>query len=393
MRMANPMERKFCMNVAEHPRSACAEFEGGCRKCQWLPQKRHDEKSHFLLAPQNAHARAALLQGLENAGAKWADWGAVLALPSQQPYLMDDTISLLDSLPEITRLDVKGTWYAGGLDMGLPLISALIQAEPLSTLLARAEHEWVREALSDDWLFNVFHPIVHSMTGEVFGHEALIRARHPQTGKTYGAGPIIEAANALGIDHILDQQARRTAIRQAAVLPMMEGRLFINFMPNTIYDPAICLRTTMEAAQENGMPLSRLVFEVVETEHIPDLKRLKMILDYYRERGVGTAVDDMGAGFSSLQYLTALRPDFVKLDRALVVQAEHDRSAREKLDVIVAQAKALGIQVIAEGIETKGQLALCQEAGADLLQGYLFGLPANPPMVSRSAFSEMAAAA
>jgi len=144
---------------------------------------------------------------------------------------------------------------------------------------------------------------------------ALIRARHPHTGEVYGAGPIIDAANKLDMHHILDQKARKTAIREAALLREMRGRIFINFMPNTIYDPEICLRTTMEAAHEYGVPLSRLVFEVVETEQIPDMKKLERILDYYRRHGAGTAVDDMGAGYASVEYLAALQPDFVKIDR------------------------------------------------------------------------------
>ncbi len=135
----------------------------------------------------------------------------------------------------------------------------------------------------------------------------------------------------------------------------------------------------METANECGMDLSHLVFEVVETENIPDMKRLRVILDYYRARGVGTAVDDMGAGFSSLQYLTALRPDYVKLDRDLVVRAEHDETARQNLDLIITHAKRLDIQVIAEGIETETQRQMCCEAGADFLQGFLFGRPSNPP--------------
>ncbi len=169
-------------------------------------------------------------------------------------------------------------------------------------------------------------------------------------------------------------------------------RLFINFMPNTIYDPEVCLRTTMETIEECGMELSDLVFEVVETEHIPDMKRLHKILDYYRSRGAGTAVDDMGAGFSSLEYLTALRPDFVKLDRDLVVQAEHKASARQSLDVIISQANQLGIKVIAEGIETEEQMQMCRGAGVDFMQGFLFGLPANPPQASRPLLRLLSAA-
>ena len=247
---------------------------------------------------------------------------------------------------------------------------------------AHGKSQWLRQVLTDDWLFCLFHSIVHADTGQVFGHEALIRARHPITGQVYGAVEIIEAANALNMHHVLDQKARKTAIREAALVGTMEGRLFINFMPNTIYDPEICLRTTMEAAREYGIPLSRLVFEVIETEQIPDMKKLKRILDYYRGHGVGTAVDDMGAGYASVEYLAALRPDFVKLDRALVVRAEHEKEARKKMETIVSQAKSLGITVIAEGIETSSQLHLCREIGSDLLQGYLFGLPANPPVVS-----------
>jgi EAL domain-containing protein (putative c-di-GMP-specific phosphodiesterase class I) len=131
---------------------------------------------------------------------------------------------------------------------------------------------------------------------------------------------------------------------------------------------------------------------VVETEHIPDMKRLHKILDYYRSRGVGTAVDDMGAGFSSLEYLTALRPDYVKLDRDLVVRAEHDTSARQNLDMIITQAKQLEIKIIAEGIETESQMQMCQAAGADFMQGFLFGRPANPPQASRPLRRLLAAA-
>lgn len=140
------------------------------------------------------------------------------------------------------------------------------------------------------------------------------------------------------------------------------------------------------------MDLGSLVFEVVETENIPDMKRLKKILDYYKSRGVGTAVDDMGAGFSSLQYLTALRPDYVKIDRDLVVRSEHSGEARRSLDLIVSQARQLEIQVIAEGIETEGQMQMCRDAGADYMQGFLFAKPANPPEMSRPPLRLMRAA-
>ncbi len=323
------------------------------------------------------------MQALEAANTPYLVRQDVLALPTLRARVSGLTAAFLEHLPEATTQDVHGVFFCGDLDDASAALSAFVKAEPLTALIARAQHDWVRDALEDDWLFSLFHPIIHAHTGEVFAHEALIRARHPQTGDIIGAGPVIDASVKLGLQHVLDQQARKAAIRNAAALRLPHSKLFINFMPNTIYDPEICLRTTMETAQECGLEMSSIVFEVVETENIPDMKRLLKILDYYRARGVGTAVDDMGAGFSSLEYLTTLRPDFVKLDRDLVVRAEHNSSARQTMDLIVAQSKQLGIQVIAEGIETEGQLRLCQDAGADFLQGFLFARPANPPETVR----------
>ena len=97
---------------------------------------------------------------------------------------------------------------------------------------------------------------------------------------------------------------------------------------------------------------------------------------------MGTVVDDMGADYSSVEYLAALQPDFVKIDRDLVVRAELEKEARQKMDLIVSPAKSRCIVVIAEGIEAPEQHHLCQDAGTYFLQGYLFGLPANPPALS-----------
>ncbi len=371
------------MRPMPRPRAACTGHEDSCARCQITRQQQTGKPTYLLLGPHNAHVREALIQALEAANTPYLVRQDVLALPTLRARVSGLTAAFLEHLPDATTQDVHGVFFSGDLDDATAALSAFVKAEPLTGLIERARYDWVRDALEDNWLFSLFHPIIHAHTGEVFAHEALIRARHPQTGETIGAGPIIEASVKLGLQHILDQQARKAAIRNAAALRLPKSRLFINFMPNTIYDPEICLRTTMETAQECNIDLSSLVFEVVETENIPDMKRLQKILDYYRSRGVGTAVDDMGAGFSSLEYLTALRPDFVKMDRDLVVRAEHNSSARQTLDLIVAQSKQLGIQVIAEGIETEGQMRLCQEAGVDFLQGFLFARPANPPETVR----------
>ena len=364
-------------------RAACFAQGEACLRCQRTDQGASNGNTYLLLGPHNNNVRESLVRSLDAANTPYRVWKNVLALPTLRPRVSGLTAAFLERLPEATALDVTGVFFSGDLDDAASTLAAFVQAEPLTDLIQRAKYDWVRDALDDGWLFSLFHPIVDAGTGAVFAHEALIRARHPQTQEVIGAGPIIDASVKLNLEHVLDQRARQAAIRNAAALNLPDMRLFINFMPNTIYDPEVCLRTTIETAEECGTDLSSLVFEVVETENIPDMKRLKHILDYYRSRGVGTAVDDMGAGFSSLEYLTTLRPDFVKLDRALVVRAEHNGSARQNLDLIVAQAKHLEIQVIAEGIETESQMLMCRDAGVDFMQGFLFARPANPPESAR----------
>ena len=374
-------------------RTACSGHAEACLRCQVTDRGPVGQDTYLLLGPHNNNVREALVRRLEAANTPYRAWENVLALPTLRPRIAGLTAAFLQQLPDAVVQDVTGVFFSGDLDDAGSALAAFIRAEPLTALIQRAQHDWVRDALNDGWLFSLFHPIVSAQTGAVFAHEALIRARHPQTQEVIGAGPIIDASVKLNLEHVLDQRARQAAIRNAAALEMPDMRLFINFMPNTIYDPEVCLRTTMETAEECGTDLSTLVFEVVESERIPDMKRLKHILDYYKSRGVGTAVDDMGAGFSTLEYLAALRPDYVKLDRALVVRAEHDRSARQNLDLVVAQARRLEIQVIAEGIETESQMHMCRDAGADFLQGFLFARPANPPETVRPFLRLMSAAA
>ena len=376
--------RKSCRIMkSTGKRAACFAQGEACLRCQRTDQGTSNGNTYLLLGPHNNNVRESLVRSLDAANTPYRVWKNVLALPTLRPRVSGLTAAFLERLPEATALDVTGVFFSGDLDDAASTLAAFVQAEPLTDLIQRAKYDWVRDALDDGWLFSLFHPIVDAGTGAVFAHEALIRARHPQTQEVIGAGPIIDASVKLNLEHVLDQRARQAAIRNAAALNLPDMRLFINFMPNTIYDPEVCLRTTIETAEECGTDLSSLVFEVVETENIPDMKRLKHILDYYRSRGVGTAVDDMGAGFSSLEYLTTLRPDFVKLDRALVVRAEHNGSARQNLDLIVAQAKHLEIQVIAEGIETESQMLMCRDAGVDFMQGFLFARPANPPESAR----------
>ena len=96
----------------------------------------------------------------------------------------------------------------------------------------------------------------------------------------------------------------------------MQAKLSINFMPNAVYEPSRCLRTTLEAAHRTGFPIENIIFETTEDERVHDAEYLKKIFATYRKEGFKTAIDDFGAGYAGLNLLADYQPDIVKLDMA-----------------------------------------------------------------------------
>jgi len=139
----------------------------------------------------------------------------------------------------------------------------------------------------------------------------------------------------------------------------------------------VCLRTTEIAAQQAGVRLDQIVFEVTEGHQVRDLDHLERVFAYYRSRNVKVALDDLGAGYSSLNMLVRLQPDIVKLDKELV-QALPGRVARAVVAAIVEIAHATEGLVLAECVETDEQARAALDLGVDLGQGWLFGRPERP---------------
>ena len=370
-----------CLNSSfEKNANQCAPSPAGCLRCQSVSTGHlPGNTSVFLMGPRDGDASATVAQVLQKAGFQCDRFGPLLIVREVKDRLAALAAVLKAELSLYTQSCIQATYTPVGLATVDQALSAMVYAAPLVNMIANIEHEWVRTALNDNWLFSVFHPIIHARTGEIYGNEALLRARNPQSNQVYGAGQIINACEKLNLMHQLDQRARQCAIRAAAQHVPNASRIFINFLPNTIYDPEICLRTTMEAANANNLPMSRLVFEVVETEKIPDMAHLNKVLSYYRERGVGTAIDDMGAGFTGIDYITSLQPDYVKLDREFVLAAEATAAGRQAMDAMITTAHAHSCKIIAEGIETIQQMEMCVNSGIDFLQGFLFAKPACPP--------------
>ena len=250
------------------------------------------------------------------------------------------------------------------------------QAAPLERWAERLGTPWFFPA-SEHLRFHL-QPIADLRTGQVYGYEALVRA--DWQAELIGAGPLLQAAAAHGQARAFDAHARRSAIRQAYPLLQPEEVLFINFAPGVIYNPDVCLQTTFQTCREVGADFSRLLFEVTESEAFPDLNLLQRILERYRAEGAQVALDDLGAGHTSLSFLDRLKPDIVKLDRALISGLKDDDPRLLLIQALIRYAHDLGIRVVAEGVETGNELRLVRDLGADYAQGYFLGRPAAVPI-------------
>lgn len=214
-----------------------------------------------------------------------------------------------------------------------------------------------------------FQPIVNTTTHTIFAHEALVRGPRNEP-----AGQILDRVNAEN-RYRFDQACRVKAIQIASELGI-PCFLSINFLPNAVYRPELCIRTTLEAADRFGFPVERIIFEITEGEKVDDHAHLREIIHHYQQRGFLTAIDDFGAGYSGLNLLAEIQTDLVKLDMALIRNIDQDKGRRAIVRGIIQVCNDLAIRVIGEGIETRAELETLQGFGVELFQGYYFARPA-----------------
>ena len=187
--------------------------------------------------------------------------------------------------------------------------------------------------------------------------------------RLYSGGEILDAMLLRGEVHRFDSYCRQKAIRTGSLHHQPGKKLFINFQPSSIYDPAHCLRSTLHALSQTQLTPEDVVFEVVETEHVRDVAHLRRIADYYRDRGFGFALDDVGAGINTTDMVYAVRPDYVKIDKSLTRSAD-DAELQKALDAIVGCARDLGCAMIGEGVESATIAEWLLRRGVCLQQGW-----------------------
>lgn len=214
-----------------------------------------------------------------------------------------------------------------------------------------------------------FQPIINLSTGAIFAHEALVRGKNGES-----AGSLLSKLNSDNL-YPFDQACRITALEWAAKL-QVPAMVSINFMPNAVYKAETCIRATLEAAKRFNFPLERIIFEVTEQEQVLDIDHLTGILRAYRKQGFMTAIDDFGAGYAGLNLLADFQPDLIKLDMQLIRNIDQDSVRQVLVEAALQMCRKLKIQVIAEGIESQGEVHALRDMGVELFQGYLLAKPA-----------------
>ncbi len=239
-----------------------------------------------------------------------------------------------------------------------------------------------RDGKSLDFDFSMaFQPIVELSTLEPYAYEALIRGPEGQ-----GAFEMLSKVTDEN-RYAFDQQCRVRAIELAAEAGILRtpARLSINFLPNAVYSPVACIQLTLKTARALDFPTDRLVFEFTENEQMADPAHVANIIATYRQMGFGTALDDFGAGHAGLNLLARFQPDTVKLDMELIRGIDTSLSRRMIVKSLVAMCEGMGLRLLAEGVETEGELSVLRELGIRYAQGYLFARPGfeTLPQISR----------
>ncbi|MBL0923907.1 MAG: EAL domain-containing protein [Sphingomonadaceae bacterium] len=234
----------------------------------------------------------------------------------------------------------------------------------------------LREALSKDQLFLEYQPIVDTGSGQYVGLEALVRWQHPVRGRLVPSD-FIKVANDSGLIGRIGQWVVEMACKQIAAFAdegIVLPHVAINVSPKQFQYASIS-EDILNNVEKYGIARGKFAIEITEElllDHSPDVYRQ---LETLRAGGVGISIDDFGTGYSSLQYLRDLPASRLKIDQTFISRIERSAADRAIISTIAHLAHALGMRVVAEGVENEAQYSLLRASGCDEVQGFLLGRP------------------
>ncbi len=348
-----------------------------CEQCEVLPVIAQGTFQLFLWVPIG-HIQKKLLRYLEQQNQQHKLLSRAqcitVALHSQTiPQFIAGVEKIL------TREEMKGTRALLMPGTQEPGLSDMARMHTLHQFCVFNTAHWLVDMLVEERFICHFQPIVAAQdTRRIYGYEALLRGVDEQ-GNLVQPLRIFNLARDADLLFQIDLTARQHALR-AMARHQIRVPVFINFNPNAIYDPAFCLRSTIRLMRELGLSAHNIVFEVNEADHVQNVEHLQHILNFYRKTGFRVALDDLGAGYASLNLIHQLRPDIIKLDKELIRDVHRDTYKAVLAQKIFELAYQLNIQTVAEGVETPEELAWVRAHGANLVQGYLIARPTAHPI-------------
>ncbi len=227
-------------------------------------------------------------------------------------------------------------------------------------------------AIDRDEIAIRYQPLVDLADGTIVGAEALARWHHPQLGRI-GAGPLFAIAEQA--DHIaqLSRHIAQRALNEASKWPP-HLRLSLNVTSSDLAASSF-VSEFGDMLERSGFAPDRLTLEITEHVLVSDLALARRSLAQLKQSGVRIALDDFGAGFCNFRYLKMLPLDYLKLDRAMIDGIAHDEQDLAVMRAIIAMAKALNLELIAEGVESEAQRSILAQEGCTLFQGFLEAPP------------------
>lgn len=298
----------------------------------------------------------------------------------------------------IRLYDVLNAKLKGTLDeslyqkFGCYIGCSVIDYEPLSRL-ERTVYKGLEEALQDSSLqeakdaehrtqelrniirtrsvHTVYQPIVDLKEGKTIGFEAL--SRGPQ-GEFEFPEKLFKVAYESDLVWRLERLCREQAFANAKDLEANQ-LLFVNVDPDAIHDPQFRSDETAKKLAVIDLEPDRIVLELTERTAIKDFTIFRHTLEIFRGLGYKIAVDDVGAGYAALQSIAEVQPDYVKIDMSLIRDCDSEMVKQELANTILNFAKRVGIDAIAEGVETQEELHTLRDLGLRYSQGFLFGIP------------------
>jgi diguanylate cyclase (GGDEF)-like protein/PAS domain S-box-containing protein len=303
------------------------------------------------------------------------------------PYRLDEHSVRLTASIGISVTD-------GSIDKPMELIQQADLAMYSAKQLGRNTYQWFSEELNtsanyrvqlrnelqdtieNDGLTVYYQPLIDSRTGQARCIEALVRWEHPSRGLVSPAD-FIPLAEDTGQIVELGKQVLNKACRDMVRLQQAgfrECTVAVNVSPVQVRKEGF-ITTVQEALSSSGLQAESLELEIVESAVLNDTDQVIRVLRELRELGVGIAIDDFGTGFSSLSYIKLMPANKIKIDRSFIQDVIKNRSDAAITQGVISMAHHLGLDVVAEGVETEAHAAFLRKHKCDLLQGFVFARP------------------